>query len=907
MANTYELIVKTVDQSSRSLRNIDSSLQKVGRTAKAVGVALAGIATGRIASGIVNQYREFERYRTVLTTFLGSSEKANAELARLQQLANSLPQDLKDVTQAFTILQRNGIDTSNESLKAFSNIATANAKSFSQLGEAVADALTGEFERLKEFGIKVSRENDQFVARIGDQQVAVSKSTTDLVRQLQRLGEEGGRFGGAAAANADTLDQSFSNLNGALFETAVTIGEQLRPALKDVVDDTSALLRNNEELVKQFGVGLGEAIKGTAEAIKFLAANFELIRDVALAAVFTQLAVSASNFFSQLNIRKLANGKDTMLKLGKATADTAKKLPILGFFIGKIIKLIGNLAKMTPIGRILTVGVVAATAAFAYLKDKTVELGNTTTSIGEIIKAIWWGIKEAIKMASDMLVNAWGAALEFFGNATSIVFNKVGDLFDYLGSAIGSVAGSLGETFREPFQFLMDIAKTTINTVVGVFYGAYLNIAEIWGNLPTVFFTIFDSIKNTVLDFGGRLVQQFGNIGSAVWQALQAPFTDVTFEDAMRTIGQNAFSGFGSAAREEIDRVRQVLPDFAENFRTAFDIDYVDGAVVKLQEFSRAALQTAIDIGDGLVVSLENLIIAYRESAVVAEEAVQTMNEVTTATTGSTAATDENTASTVANTAAVTENLSKYQQAIKAINDYNTNQRQTAQGMRQLEADFSAGKYSLDEFKIGMEGMGAGMDDIQNRSIAMGLSISESFKTAGDSLARGLASGIARGEGIMNSFKNFMQSILEEILYQIIQQAFIKPLISSMSAGLSTAFSAFGMGGAGAFAGGLFGGGTGIFGLLGGFLGFANGGVVPGMPTAGDSVPILATPGEVILNKRQQADVLQGAGEEPVTVNFNINAISTQTGTEFILKNKKQITGVIQQAYNTRGQSGPLG
>jgi len=111
----------------------------------------------------------------------------------------------------------------------------------------------------------------------------------------------------------------------------------------------------------------------------------------------------------------------------------------------------------------------------------------------------------------------------------------------------------------------------------------------------------------------------------------------------------------------------------------------------------------------------------------------------------------------------------------------------------------------------------------------------------------------------------------------------------------------------GGLLGGLFGGGGGLFGLLGGFLGFASGGVVPGMPTRGDSVPILATPGEVILNKRQQGEVLQAKRDEPLTVNFNLQAIDTQSGTEFILKNKKQITGVIQQAYNTRGQSGPLG
>ena len=309
MANTYELIVKTVDQSSRSLRNIDSSLQRVGRTARTVGVTLAGLAAGNIARGIVNQYREFERYRTVLTTFLGSSQRANAELDRLQVLANSLPQDLQDITQAFTILSRNGIDTSSESLTAFSNIATANAKSFSQLGEAVADALTGEFERLKEFGIKVSRENGQFVARIGNQQVALASNTTDLVTQLRALGEEGGKFGGAAANNADTLDQSFSNLAGAIFETSIAFGEALKPELKEFVDLTSQLLRDNKELATSLGSGVGEAVGVLANAMSIVADNIDLVTSALRLLIGFKILSYFGNIVKQFGAMATASAK----------------------------------------------------------------------------------------------------------------------------------------------------------------------------------------------------------------------------------------------------------------------------------------------------------------------------------------------------------------------------------------------------------------------------------------------------------------------------------------------------------------------------------------------------------------------------------------------------------------------
>ena len=241
---------------SGATKTASSNLDRIEKRSKAAGIslrtvvgALAALGAGAALKGIISSYTEFERYRTVLTTFLGSSQKANAELARLQKLANALPQDLSDITNAFTIFTRMGIDASSKSLTAFSNIATANGKSLTQLAEAVADGMTGEFERFKEFGIKVSKEGDNFVARIGDQQVALSTSTKELVGQLMKLGEEGGRFGAAAANNAGTLTQAFSNLRGSIFSASITIGDMLAPALIAAANAIAPLL-NNAELVE---------------------------------------------------------------------------------------------------------------------------------------------------------------------------------------------------------------------------------------------------------------------------------------------------------------------------------------------------------------------------------------------------------------------------------------------------------------------------------------------------------------------------------------------------------------------------------------------------------------------------------------------------------------------------------
>ena len=118
---------------------------------------------------------------------------------------------------------------------------------------------------------------------------------------------------------------------------------------------------------------------------------------------------------------------------------------------------------------------------------------------------------------------------------------------------------------------------------------------------------------------------------------------------------------------------------------------------------------------------------------------------------------------------------------------------------------------------------------------------------------------------------------------------------------LGSVFGGGGLGGGGL--GGLFGGGGGgglggiVSGLFGGF--FANGGTLGAgkFGIAGESGP------EIIHGPAGVTPMDQIGGRAPA-VNITIQAIDTQTGTEFLLKNKKAVEGIIQNAYNRRGKQG---
>ena len=93
-----------------------------------------------------------------------------------------------------------------------------------------------------------------------------------------------------------------------------------------------------------------------------------------------------------------------------------------------------------------------------------------------------------------------------------------------------------------------------------------------------------------------------------------------------------------------------------------------------------------------------------------------------------------------------------------------------------------------------------------------------------------------------------------------------------------------------------------MFSSIGSFFGLANGGIAKGnkpymVGERGPEMFIPNTTGQVVSNEQL------GSGGETI-VNFNINSIDTQTGMEFLIKNKPQIIGMISQAHNQRGRQG---
>ena len=208
---------KDADKAASGIGSAFSSLSKLA------GGLFAGFSVAQFAGKLVSVQREFDVLNSALITITGSSAKAENEFEWIKSFAAETPYSLSEVTKAFIKLKTLGLDASKESLTSYGNTASAMGKSLDQMIEAVADASTGEFERLKEFGIRAKKEGDDVSLTFQGVTKTIKNSSEEIGRYLTEIGNN--NFAGAMTERAKTLDGAISNLGDSWDELFRTINK----------------------------------------------------------------------------------------------------------------------------------------------------------------------------------------------------------------------------------------------------------------------------------------------------------------------------------------------------------------------------------------------------------------------------------------------------------------------------------------------------------------------------------------------------------------------------------------------------------------------------------------------------------------------------------------------------------
>lgn len=177
------------------------------------GTALAGLAVGTKVG--LTEAANMEQYRNTLEVVMKDTKKAGKTFQWAVKFANKTPFDTGEVVEATTKLTSYGLKAQSV-LPKVGDMASAMGKSMDQAVEAVADAQTGELERLKEFGITKQQIIDHANKKMRGKEIVNQKGQiTDqknFNKALFSLMEE--RYSGSMIKQAKSFKGLMSTIGG---------------------------------------------------------------------------------------------------------------------------------------------------------------------------------------------------------------------------------------------------------------------------------------------------------------------------------------------------------------------------------------------------------------------------------------------------------------------------------------------------------------------------------------------------------------------------------------------------------------------------------------------------------------------------------------------------------------------
>ena len=422
--------MKSARKSTDGMKKSTSSLTK------AMG-ALAGVfGVGMIAKGIFDVNRESQKLMASLKTLTGSTKNASVAFRFIEEVAQRLPESVADVGTAFKKMTALGLEPSSAALISYGNTAAAMGKSLDQMIEAVADAATGEFERLKEFGITAKSQGDDITFTFQGVATTIKKNAADISTYLQSIGDV--QFAGAAADQMDTIDGALSNMGDSFAGVARAIGEA---GLNDLIIDMAkfagklaAKIRENSDNIKEFvtftirmaRVALAAA---TAFAVMTLAMGVMKVASIGLTGAIKKIT-TAVRTLSATNVLGLL-----AVLLGVA----AEKFGLIDWALGKVGDTVDDVigddgkglkALEAELARIAAEN-EKARGSLGGLADGLDDVADATKKALTPIQQFKEGMANAVRGTSESLLDI-GLAFDSMGNKISRAADAIQGLIQQL-------------------------------------------------------------------------------------------------------------------------------------------------------------------------------------------------------------------------------------------------------------------------------------------------------------------------------------------------------------------------------------------------------------------------------------------------------------------------------------------
>ncbi|MDD4403047.1 MAG: hypothetical protein PHI24_14675, partial [Desulfitobacteriaceae bacterium] len=163
-----------------------SEFSNTSQTLLAGAFTMPAVAMGGVIKYGTELASSFEDASTTLTTVYGGLDIATEKFQWLADFAATTPFDFPELLDATVKLKSYGIEA-EEYMGTLGDASSAMGKTLDQTVEAVADAMTGQFERMKEYGIKAIEVNKSNYKQLG---VELSQVGMTALSYTNKAGEQ---------------------------------------------------------------------------------------------------------------------------------------------------------------------------------------------------------------------------------------------------------------------------------------------------------------------------------------------------------------------------------------------------------------------------------------------------------------------------------------------------------------------------------------------------------------------------------------------------------------------------------------------------------------------------------------------------------------------------------------------
>lgn len=508
--------------------SFDKTFSAVSNSVKSLTKTVAAVATTYVSAqalksvsmSALESASSLEGYRSTLNVVMKDQKKAAQMMAWAVDFANKTPFETDSIVEATVRLQSYGIDA-QKTMTQIGDMAGVMNKDIMQAVEAVADAQTGELERLKEFGIT---------------KAMIEAKGAELYKNQTIVNNKG-----------QIVDQKkFNDALFALMEERFKGGMEIQAkSYKGIMSTITGVWKTG--LANMAGIsGTGEIIEGSAfdaakEGLSWVATKMQ---NMANAGTFEQIGRKIGGVV-QTGVKYGTKVISVAKKIKDSVADTAKTIaarlePMRPLFDGIA-------EKATSLGRKITDGFTRAgpqikTLAETYIPpaiEMVGKLADAALNVAQFVMDNWSMISPIVKGIATSFV-----AFKAMNGVTSLI-GKAKGLIDIF-KTIKSIAGFAGKikALGAAFKGFSGIA-TLLTSPIG-------QIALVLGAVVTACILIYknaDKIKAAFSKMGDWIIAKvqpvvsfLNNLSSSVSAVFQEMGTRI--QSIFSGIWDGLVSGF---------------------------------------------------------------------------------------------------------------------------------------------------------------------------------------------------------------------------------------------------------------------------------------------------------------------------------------------------------------------------